>query len=497
MRKIVVFVILIAILFSLAPTSSVAFAEDAVFSDVLKDLQKDESFDASRYSVDLGNNSIDIITIAEGENDELYIYTYQPAIQRAFYCSSINISRHDPEDETSTPSYDNYRLSFCNSNGVFYKYIVERFTILSDDVRFYCISQIMRPFDSSIDTQPGNGQTISEVPIRRSDDTVISKEYVLYEVDGQIKIECKVLSTIEVTSEYVGYIHYFNGGIFNWGTYTAAIDSHFVAFNTNWDIDELLDVDIKWSESEWYYLLSTEWYPGVIPDDDDPSDRIPISISDPVEQPIKTLYADVSHSQSSTRIFADEYDFKEIQTVDELLDEENDVQIWFDGGFFTVSTNTQFTSEAKEALKSQRWVLRFCETPYTIRYSNDPNFSINQVWRTRITDVIILRLHFKSQGEEYNLGVVDNKQTGSLEASASSKTEVELSEEFADTLKMLLLVLGLIALGFFLWLFSPLIKLLLSAVLFPFRLIKKLVKRKKEVRGSLGPPKRNSRYRRW
>lgn len=90
-------------------------------------------------------------------------------------------------------------------------------------------------------------------------------------------------------------------------------------------------------------------------------------------------------------------------------------------------------------------------------------------------------------------------QTGGSVAAniVNQTTKVELSEEFADTLKMLLLILGAIALGFFLWLFSPLIKLLLSAVFLPFQLIKKLVKRKKEVRGSLGPPKRNSRYRRW
>jgi len=494
MKKIVFLVVLIAILLSLVPTS-VAYADDAVYSDVLADLQKDESFDASSYSVDLGDNSIDIITIAEGENDELYVYTYQPAIQRAFYCSSINISRHNPEAENPSPSYDNYRLSYCNSNGVFYKYIVEQFTVLSDNVRYYCISQIMRLFDPSLDEQPGNGQTISEVPIKRNDGTVVSKEYVFYEVDGQTQVECKDLSTIEITSKYVGYIHYSSGGVFHWGTYTAAIDSHLVAFDTNYDIDELYDADIKWSESSWSYVITGEL--SLLNPDDDPSERYGETFSDPVVKPLKTLHSDVSHSQSSSRIFADAYDFKEIQTVDELLEEENDIQMWFDNAFFTVSTNTEFTSEAKAALSRQKWVLRFCETPYDARWSGDTNFSVTTINRTRITDVIILRLHFKSQGEEYNLGVVDNKQTGSTDPLAQTQTSVDLADDVKSFLWILLIVLAVIALLILLRLLSPLINFLFSIIILPFKAIKRLASKNSEIRRSRIPDKPNSRYRRW
>lgn len=221
------------------------------------------------------------------------------------------------------------------------------------------------------------------------------------------------------------------------------------------------------------------------------------NFSDAVVQPLKTLYADVGHSQN-LGLFGDNYDFKEIQSVVELFEEENDIQVWFDNSFFKVSTNTEFSSEAKQALESQKWVLRFCETPVTASSWGEPPVVGYTVHRTRISDVIILRLHFKSQGKEYNLGVVDNKQTGSLDPLAQTQTTFDLSDELKDFLWILLIVLGLFVLGVLLYLFSPILKLLLFILLLPFRAIGHILKKNKEDRGSSGfRSTKASRYRRW
>ncbi len=71
------------------------------------------------------------------------------------------------------------------------------------------------------------------------------------------------------------------------------------------------------------------------------------------------------------------------------------------------------TAETKEALKNKQWVLRFTETDYTKhpRLSMGATVGYNEYY-TEVSEVIILRLHFKTTTEELNLGVVDNKQTG-------------------------------------------------------------------------------------
>ena len=68
--------ILICALFILPTSSGVAFAATSVYSDVLEDLQKDESFDKTLYPSSASDNSISIITLAESIDNELLVYTY-------------------------------------------------------------------------------------------------------------------------------------------------------------------------------------------------------------------------------------------------------------------------------------------------------------------------------------------------------------------------------------------------------------------------------------
>ncbi len=132
---------LLYFLFPLVPVS--AFAAEAG-SNVLDDLHTDEEFDESKFPYVANDFSLQIIQIAESTDGELLIYVYQPSGEVTnLHASSINIARE--MTNSVGLGFRNYRLSFCNSSSVFFKYKVEDFEIRKDAVRYYNISNILRP----------------------------------------------------------------------------------------------------------------------------------------------------------------------------------------------------------------------------------------------------------------------------------------------------------------------------------------------------------------
>lgn len=93
--------LIIAMTFSTVPIK--VFAETSGYSDVLADLQKDEAFVASEYVENLTDYSLQVIQIAESEDDELFVYVYQPSGQtKDLRASSIAFSQSVEE-----PKYEN------------------------------------------------------------------------------------------------------------------------------------------------------------------------------------------------------------------------------------------------------------------------------------------------------------------------------------------------------------------------------------------------------
>ena len=94
-------ILLIAIFFIFFQTGGGAVYRTAVSvraeteaSSVIKDLTTDKSFNFSDYPEELYNFSIEVIQIAESENGELFIYTYQPC-QRAIKLVCNEVSSND------------------------------------------------------------------------------------------------------------------------------------------------------------------------------------------------------------------------------------------------------------------------------------------------------------------------------------------------------------------------------------------------------------------
>lgn len=81
------------------------------YSEVLSDLRKSENFNMSDYPARQDDYSLKVITLAESEDNELFVYVYQPSGEsKALRASSINISLGTGDDL----SYKNYKLRFIN-----------------------------------------------------------------------------------------------------------------------------------------------------------------------------------------------------------------------------------------------------------------------------------------------------------------------------------------------------------------------------------------------
>lgn len=146
-----------AVITTAAQTPLVARAESITYSGVMEDLKKDTSFNPGNYPTKADDYSLQIIQLAESSDKELFVYVYQPSGKaKNFKASSINIST----TINDSISYLNYKLELLNSNGVFYKYKVSGFTVKDENVRYYAISSIYRPFDESIDQQASGGNTV-------------------------------------------------------------------------------------------------------------------------------------------------------------------------------------------------------------------------------------------------------------------------------------------------------------------------------------------------
>jgi hypothetical protein len=122
-----------------------------------------------------------------------------------------------------------------------------------------------------------------------------------------------------------------------------------------------------------------------------------------------------------------------------------------------------------EDLEDMDWILRFEETDFT---STVGMYVTNT--GTLVSEVTILRLKFQTDGVTYNLGVVDNKQTGSKDPFASADTWLDDIEESKPNWQVLIAVLALCLLFPILYpLLSALIEFLVWLITTPFKAIKR------------------------
>lgn len=420
--------------------SAVAAEENKTASGVIEDLSKDASFNAANYPSNAKDYSLSVMQLAESTDKELFIYVYQPSGDKV-RASSINIST-TINDEIS---FFNYPLELLNFEGTLFKYKVTNFEVKKDPVRYYAISSIYRPFDAGIGDKKSGNNTINEV------NYAVNRQYCFGEINGKPYVSCVDIETIVITDKFVGFVRYKDG----FKLYVGACDSHFVAFNTDKPIDKLLEADVYYTSQSYSWLFAI----GVGQNE---------TFGEKKDNYAYLKYTDkVEHTGDG--FFAGTYKWDRIQTVDDFINGENRENVYH-GAVLDVKVSSKLTDEALNELKGKKWVLRFIETAYSLSGgANGSTFTKS----TLIGNVTILRLKFETDGITYNLGVIDNKQTGSTEPSNSTDIKVEPNATGKGILYLILFVLLLVIL-------APLLPYVLNAVIFiislPIKLVSEIVK---------------------
>ena len=375
--------------------TQIAWAAEEKGSKVLVDLQKAENFNIDDYPLNPTDYSLEVIHIAESTDNELLVYVYQPSGTKA-NIKATTISISNVVGPNISPKF--YDLEFLNSSGVFYKYKVKDFTVSNETTRVYSVVSILRPFIKDVDASPGHGNTIAEVPF------AVAKEYTFY--SGQDNYQMQVLDVVEITDKFVGYVIYAEDVDYATGrNWVINKCGHIVAFSCDKKIDKLLEADVYYvSQSYGHTHLFENFF------DIKPTDKY--TFGDRVSH-ITTLTSEDKLTYSGGQLWwATDFTANRIQTTDEFIASTNVTEKVYAGTVLDVSRASTLTEESLRALQGKEWILRFAETEEKYRFM-DNSLSTYEFSSTLIGDVSILRLKFETEGEVYNLGVVDNKQTGS------------------------------------------------------------------------------------
>jgi len=381
-KRILAVLIVLLTVFSVANTYQ-SFADATVYSDVLSDLSADRSFTIEDFPKVPGDYSLKVVTIAESVDKELFVYVYQPSGFFLANASSINLGTVKDEPET----IDVYQLEYINSYKTLFKYRVKDFIVSESDERYYFITGIYRRFNTALgDQQPGNGNTITEVVYD------VSKEYVFEGSGDNVTVNSSDVETVKVTDKFVGRVRYED-------TYQLFeinfkdVDSHFVAFSTDHRIDKLYEAKLYFTEQKISYtnplLQSTYEYENKV------SKTMELTAD-------SKRYVEVDNGNAFT--------WKRIETVSDFITRVNSAEATvYRGVFVKIISKSKINDLASSELSSKEWVLSFYETIHETMVL--PSFTYYK--DTIVGDVSILRLKFETEGKVYNLGVIDNRQTGS------------------------------------------------------------------------------------
>lgn len=412
MKKILLsFLLIVTCLFSsvLCLGNNFTFAETKEYSNVIDDLQKDKNFNKEDYQINNEDYALQVIQIAESAEQELFIYVYQPCVSKDFRASTISISQAINDNA----KYELYKLTYLNSSSTLYKYKVEDITLKLDALRYYDIPEIFRPFNDEIDDEPGNDNTISEVSFE------VAQLWSAVTLEGKTSYNCVKTEVIKITDKFVGFVRYPNG--FSWINKPDSCDAHFVAFNTDRPIDKLLEADLSFIRQTYRYkkyVGGNDFY----------------SFGN-VEEISKTITYEQTGSNIGNGTNAGKYNWPRISSIEEFKDRVNFSET-YNAGIISVGISSTLSESGAEALEQKQWVLCFEETEYLKTYKSG-GAPYHQQDGTTISDVTILRLKFELDGETYNLGVVDNKQTGSKDPINDVTTQVTAPNWLSKTLEII------------------------------------------------------------
>ena len=404
---------------------TVASAETTSSSPVMDDLRSGTSFSESDYpsmTVDemkaAGQAELEVIRIGESIDDQLYLYIYQPTdATKEIEATYVKMLKSSSDLEWNV-----LPLRLVSTEGVFDKYLVEGVKVRSDlSERFYEITSIFRPFDEDLDEGTGNNNTNSNV------DVGVGQTWKTRQAaDGKTEYGYTEEEVIRVTSEYHGYIRYSDG----WKWVLPYTDSHFMAFTTDFQIDELKSAKIYFKEHSYakYYCEAC---------------GLPIPIGDAALGDYKTAAApvdveifgdEVGGNDADGWIGARKYEWQRIEKLSDFVANEQDLSQEALKELMKVAGSNSNTA----------WVLRFYETPYQETWIPIGN---HRCWASlvtgayqvasldagvRVQDVTLVELTFVTSGKPYVMGVVDSMTTEGEDPSGEATLGENISRDLND-----------------------------------------------------------------
>lgn len=394
-------------------------ADSSKYTDPLADLQIDESFSIDDYPKVDTDYTLSLITIAESKESELFLYVYQPSAELGLTATCINMS-------IDNQSYRLYNLTFLNSNGVFYKYVVSGFIVSTDIIRYYNIASIYREFNSQFDSI--NNDLDNEDNFVTEVASPIGKLFTVTTVDGVYSITCAEEKVVTIIDKHVGFIRYANSS----NVWKRACDSHYVAFSTDVDIDYLYEVDISYVTRDYTYERRISDIDGTYTYGD--------------YNPLTDTLKYTEKIEINVGLWLPTYRWNRIEEASSFVKNE-----------------TSLSQNMQNKIKEKDWVLRFYESSFSRTET-----SVTGVFEkgTNVSDVTILRLKFKTEGIVYNLGVVDSKQTGSIIPDGEHNDTAAVNS-FLDSLWKILLIAGLLIILIVLFpIIAPLIGYLVKGIFY-------------------------------
>ncbi|MBO5010550.1 MAG: hypothetical protein J6D20_07645 [Clostridia bacterium] len=409
----------------LSAFSITASAESTGYTNVLTDLQKDSSFNPDNYPAKEDDTSVQVIHIAEGENGELFIYVYQPCDAKKDYKAKfINMSLQNPVEKNL--QYKLYSLTWLNSNGVFDKYIVNDFTVTSSAERYYNIATVYRPYDKTVDT---SSEAIDNIQCKGF---AVGQYWKAYYYNNVLFYEAKHIDVVDIEIQATGTVRYTEG----FKLYVDSCDSHYVAFSIkNYNVEQIYDADITYTINN--YEKSTVYTVG---------GGTTTKLTSSEKKDSEYLSAKEVGSNDGDGWLGKKYSWYRITDVTTFKKQVEE------------DSNDTFSQEELDGLAKSQFVFRFAETEY--RLVSSPNASVS--YYSEAVNIGVLRLHFLSDGQFYNLGCVsDLVGTDSIpELTVDLLDNIENMEIWEKLYALLCLIVFLIILSFF---FSP-IKAVLKVI---------------------------------
>lgn len=414
-KKIISLLSLFILLFtSFISVSPFVVNANDIYTTIYEDLSNDENFTIDNYPVVKDKYELDIIEIAESSDKDLFIYVYNPSLE--LQTKKVALST----DSVTNPSFKIYDLEIIDYYSTIEKYRVKEFSASTDNVRYYSISQIYRLFNTKIDTNKDK-ENVNYIIHAIKDKWTFNTNS-----DGTLTVDKTNIDVITITDKFTSYKRYDEGFFLDY----EACDSHFIAFNTDKNIEDLKSAVIKYSVQEKYYeghlsgvflgnfdngLLSpifNTW--ALVPSKEkrmqDYHTLLPIDKEEIGKLEDKHIeLKDTDVYTGGSKLFVEDYSYSRIQKVEEFLEKEN-------------GKNT-FKEEYYNNIKNKKWVLRFAETDYVYdewinilkgnpltKYEYE-----SYLWSekfTEVTEVAILQLSFETDGVTYQLPVIDNLESG-------------------------------------------------------------------------------------